>query len=305
VTAQELKGIVVPVITPVDKQDRVDENAFRKVIRHLIDSGVHGLFIGGSAGQGPLLTLSEWTRMIEIAYDENNGQVSILGGAMETSARRVIERINILAQTGYHYYVVNPVYYINQTRPDEHLRLFADCKEHDQGMELVAYNIPVYSRCDIPVEVLLEAVKHGWVKYCKDSSCNPEYLRRLIVEGAEVGLKVLTGDELNLVDGIRTGAVGAVPVCANAEPEAFIEAYNAARSGDEALAQQAQARIAELRLQLTQAGSCWLSGVQYAMAYLGMGSGDLVSPLQPLTPEQKQAVEVFMQQSPVMKRIAV
>ncbi len=40
---QDLKGIVVPVITPVDDQDRVDESAFRKVIRHLIDSGVRGL----------------------------------------------------------------------------------------------------------------------------------------------------------------------------------------------------------------------------------------------------------------------
>jgi 4-hydroxy-tetrahydrodipicolinate synthase len=305
VSVQELKGIVVPVITPVDKQDRVDESAFRKVIRHLIDSGVHGLFIGGSAGQGPLLTLSEWTRMIEIAYNENNGQVPILGGAMETSTQRVIERIHILKQTGYHYYVVNPVYYINQTRPDEHLRLFADCKEHDDSMELVAYNIPVYSRCEIPVEVLLEAARYGWVKYCKDSSCKPEYLRRLIVEGAEVGLKVLTGDELDLVNGIRTGAVGAVPGCANAEPETFIKAYNAAKSGDEAVAKQAQARIAEVRHKLVEAGSCWLSGMQYAMAYLGMGSGDLVSPLQPLTPEQKQAVEAFMQQSPVMKRIAV
>ncbi len=52
----DLAGVVVPVITPVDGEDRVDEAAYRGVIRRLIDSGVHAIFAGGSAGEGPLLT---------------------------------------------------------------------------------------------------------------------------------------------------------------------------------------------------------------------------------------------------------
>ena len=47
-----LSGVVVPVITPVDEEDRVDEAAFRQVMRRLIESGVHVLFVGGSAGKG-------------------------------------------------------------------------------------------------------------------------------------------------------------------------------------------------------------------------------------------------------------
>src|SRR5262245_53975252 len=184
-----LTGIVVPVITPIDNYDRVDETSFRRVIRRLIQAGVHGLFIGGSAGEGPLFTLSEWTRMMEIAHDEAKDALPVLGGAMETSTSRVIEKAKILSQIGYRYYVVNPVFYINQTTPAEHLRLFEACKEQDEGMELVAYNIPVYSRGEIPAEVLVEAARRGWVKYCKDSSNDVAYLRRILAEGKEVGLK--------------------------------------------------------------------------------------------------------------------
>ena len=56
----ELAGVVVPAITPVDDEDRVDEAAFRKGLRRLISAGVHAIFVGGSAGEGPLLTAYEW-----------------------------------------------------------------------------------------------------------------------------------------------------------------------------------------------------------------------------------------------------
>ena len=63
----ELAGVVVPAITPVDDEDRVDEAAFRKGLRRLVDAGVHAIFVGGSAGEGPLLADREWERMATIA----------------------------------------------------------------------------------------------------------------------------------------------------------------------------------------------------------------------------------------------
>ncbi len=57
----EMSGTTVPVITPVECEDRVDEAAYRAQFRRLIKAGVHGIFAGGSACKGPLLTLSEWS----------------------------------------------------------------------------------------------------------------------------------------------------------------------------------------------------------------------------------------------------
>src|SRR5512140_1184596 len=119
----ELHGVIVPMMTPVDDEDRVDEPAFRRVIQRLIGSGVHALFVGGSAGEGPLLTTREWQRMVEIAFDEVQGALPLLGGAMDTSTARIKEKIGLLAGIGFKYFVVTPSFYYTLQTPGEHLRL--------------------------------------------------------------------------------------------------------------------------------------------------------------------------------------
>ncbi len=48
----DLRGVIVPVVTPVDRDENIDVQAFRKLISFLIESGVHGIFVSGSAGEG-------------------------------------------------------------------------------------------------------------------------------------------------------------------------------------------------------------------------------------------------------------
>ena len=80
--------------------------------------------------------------MVTIAHDEVGGAVHLLGGAIDTSTRRVLEKIRILSQLGFPYTVVTPTYYITLRTPDEHLRLFGECVEHAGNTEIIAYNIP-------------------------------------------------------------------------------------------------------------------------------------------------------------------
>ena len=187
-TDSELAGVVVPAITPVDDEDRVDEAAFRKGLRRLVDAGVNAIFVGGSAGEGPLLADREWERMATIAHDEVKGAVNLLGGAIDTSTRRVRAKMRILSQLGYPYCVITPTYYITLRHPDEYLRLFGECAEHADGMNIVAYNIPSCTGSVIPADKVIEMARRGWFRYMKESSGDFEYFRRLVVEGAEVGL---------------------------------------------------------------------------------------------------------------------
>ena len=283
----ELRGIIIPIITPVDGDDRVDEDSLRKIIRHVIDRGVHGLFVGGSAGEGPLLTEREWTRLMEIARDENGNKVSLLGGVMDTSTRRVKEKIKLLKQMSYEFFVVSPTYYLSLSTPEEHLRLFGECLDAGGGMEMVGYNIPQNTHSQVPVEVFQECARRGWVRYCKDSSGDMEYFRRLHA----TGLKVFSGSEFDLVDKLLAGAVGAVNVCANYEPETFVRAYSAAMKKDREELARMQERVDFLRQILCLGGPCWLSGVKYALSTLGIGSGKPVSPLQPAPENQRKRID--------------
>jgi 4-hydroxy-tetrahydrodipicolinate synthase len=297
---KQLSGVVVPVITPVDAEDHVEEASFRKVLRRLIESGVHVLFVGGSAGEGPLFPLSEWVRLMEIAHEEVGEALPLLGGVMETSSKRVGEKIKLLKQIGFEHYVVTPSFYFPLKNKDEHLRLFADCKEQDDGMNLIPYNLPGIVKAEIPIEVLVDVTRRGWVTYCKESSANLDYFRQLVTEGREAGLKVFMGDEKNMREGLKMGAVGIVPSSANFEAQSFVIAYNAALAGDEVTLNNAYVRIMELRENLPLASDYFVSGVKYALACIGIGSGKPVSPMSPLTPEQQEKIKQFVQQSVAM-----
>jgi 4-hydroxy-tetrahydrodipicolinate synthase len=287
----ELKGVIVPLITPVDDQDRVDEPAFRKAIRFVIDAGVHGMFCGGSAGEGPLLTQHEWARMVETAFDENTGRVNLLGGAIDTSSARVVEKVKILAGIGYKNIVVTPAFYLTTKSADEHLRLYGAAREACGDLEMIAYNIPGCTNSVIAVETMCDMAKRGWIRYCKESSGDVPFFKRLVAAGGEVGLKAFMGDEVAIPDGLLAGACGIVPVCANYEPATFLKAYAAGVRGDAAELDRIMKRVLYVRDRLCLGGVSWVAGVKYASASLGIGSGKPVSPLQPAGAEQRKSID--------------
>ena len=292
----ELSGIVVPLLTPTDAQDRVDERPLRQLIDRLIAAGVHGLFVGGSAGQGPLLADPEWTRLAEIAFDAARGRVPLMAGAQDTSTRRVVDRIKRLRTIGYRHIVVTPTYYVATTTADEHLRHFGACREAIDGPGLIPYNIPQVTGSVIAVETFCRMAREGWIRYCKESSGDQEYLRRLVAEGGNAGLKVFAGEELNAAAALRIGAVGLVPVCANIEPGTYTRMMGAAARGDEAELARLQARIRAMAEGMVRGGPCWLSGPMYALGRLGIGTGVPVAPLQPAGAEHAARIDALLKE---------
>jgi len=288
---KRLAGLVVPVITPVDENDQVDVAAFRKVLKHLVAAGVHGIFVGGSAGEGPLLTAKAWRCMMETAHDEVAGKADLLGGVSDTSTARMVEKIEILKAIGFARFVVTPSFYLSVKTPQEHLRLFGRAKDVAGDMEMIAYNIPQCVGAPLAVETICEMARRGWVRCCKESSGDKAYLTRLITEGKQVGLEVMVGDELSIPEGMQAGGKGIVPVCANFDPKLFLCLYNAAVEGNAAEVQKRYQRMLDIRNILVVAGVSWLAGIKYSLSKLGMGNGKPVSPLEPTGKEQAAKID--------------
>jgi 4-hydroxy-tetrahydrodipicolinate synthase len=292
----ELRGVVVPTITPIDDREDVDEAAFRKVLRRLIAAGVNAIFVGGSAGEGPLLPDRQWRRMAEIAFDEVRGEIPLLGGAIDTSSRKVCNKVRVLGEIGYRHFVVTPTFYTAVKTPDEHLRLFGQAKEAGKDMEMLPYNIPQCTGSTLAVATMVEMAKRGWARYCKESSGDWAYLKELIHRGKDVGLTVLAGDEPTSGKALLAGAGGIVPVCANYEPETSLRLYDAGTRGDHSEVTRLMVRVEQLREALLLSGPCWLTGIKYALAALGIGSGMPVSPLEPIDAKRKARIEALIEQ---------
>jgi len=163
-------------------------------------------------------------------------------------------------------------------------------------MEMIVYNIPACTGSTIQIEALCEMTKRGWIRYCKESSEDMNYFGRLAREGGPLGLRLLLGSERKAAEGFALGASGIVPVCANIEPDTFLEAYEFRQDREKLL--RLQERINVLVDNLVRAGRMWLSATKYALQTTGVGNGKPVSPLEPLNSEEKRRVDSFLQLKP-------
>ncbi len=269
----KLGGIIPPILTPTDEHDNVDEPALRGFVDWLIDAGVNGLFVGGSAGEGPLLVERQWTRLAQIVFDQTRGRVPLMMGVQDTSTRKVLDKIHRAREIGYRYCVATPTFYNPCASRGEQLRLFGACYEAAGPMELVAYNIPQLTISAVEVDTFCELARRGWIRYCKESSGNIEFVRQLIARGADVGLEVLMGDEMNAAAGLLAGARGLVNLCINVEPSTYLKLFAAVQRQDLDEAQRMQARICELVSKVALVTPSFVAGPKYLMGRRGFGIG--------------------------------
>jgi len=287
-----IEGVIVPLLTPADSEERVDESALRALIRHCINGGVDALFVGGTSGMGPLWPMAQWERMMEIAKDEVGNAVSLLGGVIDTSLARAIERIRVLERIGYEHMVVTSTYYIAPQTNDEFISYFGACRDATD-MNMIVYNIPSCTHTSIPVEVLAEMAKRGWTKCIKESSGDKDYFSQLMGAVSRNGTAVLQGNEPDIAWGLRKGASGIVPVCANYAPSLYAEICQAAAQKDDERLDTLQEEISTIRETLLLGDKSWVAGAMFGISTLGIGSGAVLSPIQGVGEAEQRKIEAM------------
>jgi 4-hydroxy-tetrahydrodipicolinate synthase len=163
---------------------------------------------------------------------------------------------------------------------------------------VVGYNIPQLTKSHVAVETFREAAQRGWMRHCKESSGDLKFLRRLVAEGREVGLRVLMGDERTAAEGLLAGAVGLVNLCINVEPATYLRLFEAVGRRDMATLTWLQERINRIIDEVVLSGPCFVAGPKYVLSKLGIGRGTPVSPLQPVNAEQARRIDRFLETEP-------
>ena len=70
-----IKGVVVPILTPIDENERIDEKKLRSQVNYVIEGGVLGILAFGSNGEFYMVEEDEMERGLEIMISESNGRV--------------------------------------------------------------------------------------------------------------------------------------------------------------------------------------------------------------------------------------
>lgn len=108
-----------------------------------------------------------------------------------------------------------------------------------------------------------------------------------------VGFQILTGSTTGILDGLRAGAVGAMPGFAASAPQAVYEVLAAWKDGDEGLAQEKQARLQAVGKRVEV--ELGVAGIKFGCDLNGYFGGRPRLPLLPLTGEERAEIEALMQ----------
>lgn len=237
----QLTGIIPPLVTPFthDTQD-LDENALRAEVRYLLDTGVHGLTLCGSTGEGHTLSVEESVRCAQIAVDEARGRVPIIIGIIRDSTRDVIRYGQALkAVRGVDGLQITPVHYLFHPGPDG---TYAYYQEIGQavGLPIVIYNVVPWNT--ITPETLLELSQIPEVIAVKQSGGDIHKLAELL-RSNNGRIQVLTAVDDLLYPSFALGAQGAITAVLTVVPDLAVALWDAVQRGDHTTARDLHERI--------------------------------------------------------------
>ena len=147
-----------------------------------------------------------------------------------------------------------------------------------------------------------KCVELGWTRTIKESSGDREYFSGILAVGRELGVSVLQGNEPDIAWGLRSGASGIVPVCANCEPSTFVAAVAAARNNQFADLDRLQTRIDHVRDVLLIGDHNWIAGLCCGLSVQGIGAGEPLLPLLPVGTERSKRIRDLLAEPELIAR---
>ena len=234
-----IRGVLLPIITPFDEKVRVDEQMMRELVDFHIKAGVQGLFVLGSTGQGPAMTIEERKQTAAVALDQAKSRVSVIihvgtadaGSAVELAEHAAAHNADAVA-------IVPPYYYSDHTEYE----IIAHYKAVHKAVPLpiYIYENPKYSGISIPpgfaVRMKEQVPALKGIKVAYGQGALLEYVRLL------PDVSVFTGNA-DLFGLVPFGVAGMINPPTSFVPELCVELFKALDSQDYARAVTAQKRV--------------------------------------------------------------
>ena len=292
----KLHGIVPPVATPYDHGGQIDPQGLRAVLRHLIDGGVHGLFVLGSTSECVFLNPAQRGLVIETAVQEAAGRVPVLVGVMDATTDHCIAHGRQAQALGAQALVLTAPYYTrtNQAETLDHFRYVRDAVD----LPVVAYDIPVCVNIKLARDTVNTLAREGVVVALKDSSGDEGGFRMLLRDLQDLpDFALFTGSEVVADAALLGGAHGIVPGLANVDPHGYVRLYDHARAGRWQEARTEQDRLIRLFQMVffaaneLSAGASGVGSFKTALKLMGLiQSHHMGKPNRPLPPAAVERV---------------
>lgn len=250
---EKIKGIIPPILTPIDENERIDEAKLRDQVDFIINGGVHGILAFGSNGEFYMLDDDEIERGLRIIIDQAAGRVPVYMGIGAIKTGKCIQYAKVAEKLGaFGISVLQPMF-LKPTEEELHLH-FKSIAEAVPSLPMLLYNNPGRTGYTMSAGLVLrlaEEVEN--IVGMKDSSGDMTQTSEFIRTTRHLGFKVFGGKDTLVFGTMIHGGAGAVTTTANIFPELVVSIYEKFAAGDQAGSLEAQYRLNPVRLSMDKA----------------------------------------------------
>jgi len=297
---KDIRGVIVPILTPLNSDESVDTSSMRRLVNYLLDNGAHGIWVSGTTGEFANLTNKQRLISVETVVDEVAGRVPIIGNISCPSTQLSLELALAVQEMALDGIAVTPPYYYNNAQDEllDHYRYISD----RSGLPLWVYNIPPTVKTIVEPNTIATLAAEGTVVGVKDSSGSGEPFAQLNVlcEQGNLNLLRFLGTVSRITTSTALGADGVIPAIANLAASASARGWEAGEAGDMETVKECNAKLiaASKIAQLAKGGgpnAAAFSGMKSALKHMGILDSDTVSrPLRALTGEEKNGIPAIL-----------
>lgn len=226
------EGVITPMVTPLIDRENIDFKGLEKLLDHLINGGVSGVFLMGTTGEGTSISPRMRKDLIKYSIEYVKGRVPVFVSIADCCIEESLNMARYAKECGVTYLVSALPFYLGLTQKEiiDYYTTIAD----NVPLPLFLYNIPAQTKLMISVEAVKTLAKHPNIIGMKDSSGNGTYFNTLLAEiKAEYpNFTILVGPDEMLASTMAMGGNGGVNSGSNLFPELYINLFKACKAKD-------------------------------------------------------------------------
>jgi 4-hydroxy-tetrahydrodipicolinate synthase len=284
-----LKGVFPALVTPfVKKTEEVDEDAYRRLVRHVLPH-VDGLVTSGTTGEFPYLTRDERRRLVKIALEEAGGGSTarprspksalaevkpVIAGCGASSTQETITLARDAKESGAAAALIVTPYFLHPSDKGVYQHFYDVATSVD--LPIILYNIPQVMDRYLPRTVVEDLADLPNVVGLKDSSGDLTYTMELL-EYAGDRIDFFVGHDEVVLPALAGGVSGMILASAQVYPEVWQEVFRLVGEG-----RVEEARALQRSVQKLSRIFCRHGGGVAVKAALKMMGLDMGPPRRPL-----------------------
>jgi 4-hydroxy-tetrahydrodipicolinate synthase len=288
-----LKGCLIPLVTPFDIRGKVDEPALRRLVNYLIEEqAADALVPCGTTGESPTLSHEEHIRVIEVVAEEVDGRVPVIAGTGSNSTREAIELTQAAERIGVQGTLQVSPYYNRPSQEGiyEHFRAVAE----STSLPIILYNIPFRTGRNVEVSTVLRLAEIDNIVGIKEASGDILQVSSILEETRkrELNFHVYSGEDAVTFLVLCLGGHGCVAAVGHVLGKELSQMCRLVWEGKLEEAREIHYRI----LPLVRALFCEPNpaAIKQALNWMGIPVGGLRLPLKELSEKGKEVLRKAM-----------